>query len=280
MTMARYNASKIALLIVMVLVSAFALAPILLMLMNSFKTSAELAGNSWGLPQLWTVENYIDLVVFNSGLIVRTFLNSVYVSVSYTVLTLLVSSLAAYAFSKLHFKGRNILFIVLLATMMIPREITMPAIFLMFSSVGMLNSYSVQIFPGIANVFCLFMIRQYMNSIPDSLLEAGLLDGSNYWKLFWKVVLPLARPAMGALAILVFLEKWNDFLWPSILLTRQEVMPIMVILPTLNVGTSLYAIPWNLIMTGCVIVTFPLLVVFLIFQEQFMSSITIGAVKE
>jgi len=82
------------------------------------------------------------------------------------------------------------------------------------------------------------------------------------------------------MAVLVFLEKWNDYLWPSVLLTRREVMPIMVILPTLNVGTSMYAIPWNLIMTGCAIVTVPLIIIFLIFQEQFMSSVTIGAVKE
>ena len=271
---------KFVLIAILTIVSAFALAPILLMSMNSFKTSAELAGNSWGLPRNWTVDNYIDLVVFNSNLMVKAFFNSVYITISYTILTLLVSSLAAYAFSKLTFRGRNILFTFLLTTMMIPREITMPAIYLMFSRIGLLNSYSVQIFPGIANVFCLFMLRQYIKSIPDSLLEAALIDGAGYWKIFWKVVLPLTKPAIGAMAILVFLEKWNDFLWPSMLLTRQNIMPIMVILPTLNVGNSLYAIPWNLIMTGCVIVTFPLLVVFLAFQEQFMSSITIGALKE
>ncbi|MDR0473714.1 MAG: carbohydrate ABC transporter permease [Treponema sp.] len=271
---------KIILLAILVMASIFALTPILLMFMNSFKTSTELAGNSWGLPRNWTVINYIELVAFNSNVMVRAFFNSVYVTILYTLLTLLVSSLASYSFTKLSFKGCDILFVILLATMMIPREITMPAIYLMFSRVGLLNSYSVQIFPGIANVFCLFMLRQYMKSLPDSLLEAGLLDGAGYWKIFWKVILPISKPAVGAMAILVFLEKWNDYLWPSMLLTRQNIMPIMVILPTLNVGNSLYAIPWNLIMTGCVIVTFPLLVVFLAFQEQFMSSITIGAIKE
>ena len=274
------NAKKIVVLAVLILASASALMPILLMFMNSFKTSVELAGNSWGLPRNWTLSNYIDLVSFNSNAMVRAFFNSVYVTTAHTLLTLLVASLAAYAFSKLSFKGRDILFVVLLATMMIPGEITMPAIFMMFTRVGLLNSYSVQIFPGIANVFCLFMLRQYMKSLPDSLLEAGLLEGAGYLKLFWKVVLPIAKPAIGAMAILVFLGKWNDYLWPSMLLTRQSVMPIMVILPTLNVGNSLYAIPWNLIMTGCVIVTFPLLVVFLVFQEQFMSSMSTGAIKE
>jgi len=164
--------------------------------------------------------------------------------------------------------------------MMIPREITMPAIFLMFSKAKMLNTYTIQIVPGIANVFCLFMLRQYMDSLPGSMLEAATLDGANRIQIFRRIVLPLTKPALGAMAILTFLEKWNDYLWPSVLLTKKEVMPIMVILPTLNVGNSQYAIPWNLIMTGCAIVTLPLIIVFLIFQEQFMSSVTIGAVKE
>jgi len=276
----RVKFHRVILISILIIASLLALFPILMMLMNSFKTSAELAFNSWGLPELWTADNYIDLLAFNSNIITRTFMNSVFVTVTYTVLTLVISSLAAYAFSKLRFRGQNVLFFGLLATMMIPREITMPAIYLMFSRVNMLNSYSVQIFPGIANVFCLFMLRQYMNSLPDSIIEAALIDGAGYWKVFWRIMLPMSRPAIGAMAILVFLEKWNDYLWPSMLLTKPEVMPIMVILPTLNIGNSLYAIPWNLIMTGCVIVTIPLLIVFLIFQEQFMSSITIGAVKE
>ena len=271
---------KWILLAVLVFVSVFMLAPILLMLINSFKSSEELSGNSWGLPNIWTFENYTSLVGFNSGVMVRTFFNSVFVSVAYTGMTLLVSSLAAYVFSKLKFKGSDIIFVILLATMMIPREITMPAIYLMFSRVGMLNTYIVQILPGIANVFCLFMLRQYMSSLPDSMLEAAMLDGAGRMKTFWKVVLPLSKPALGAMAVLIFLEKWNDYLWPSMLLTKTDVMPIMVILPTLNVGNSLYAIPWTLIMTGCTIVTLPLIIVFLIFQEQFMSSVTIGAIKE
>ena len=164
--------------------------------------------------------------------------------------------------------------------MMIPVEITIPAIYLMFSKVHMLNTYSVQIFPGIANVFCLFMLKQYMDSLPDSLLEAARLDGAGDISIYQKVVLPLVSPAIGALAILTFLGKWNDYLWPSMLLTKTEVMPIMVVLPTLNTGNSQWSTPWELVMAGCVIVTLPLIIVFFIFQDQFMSSVTIGAVKE
>lgn len=271
---------KVTLSILLTFFAVAAVVPILLMLVNSFKTGSELARNAWGIPSFWTFSNYSSLVSFNSGILVRTFLNSVFVSVVYTLLTLIVSSLAAFAFSKYNFKGKNVIFIFLLATMMIPVEITIPAIYLMFSKVHMLNTYSVQIFPGIANVFCLFMLKQYMDSLPNSLLEAARLDGAGDISIYKKVVLPLVSPAIGALAILTFLGKWNDYLWPSMLLTRTEVMPIMVVLPTLNTGNSQWSTPWELVMAGCVIVTLPLIIVFFIFQDQFMSSVTIGAVKE
>ena len=271
---------KVTLHILLLLFAAAAVVPILLMFVNSFKTGSELAKNAWGIPSFWTFSNYTSLVSFNSGILVRTFFNSVFVSVVYTMLTLIVSSLAAFAFSKYSFRGKNVIFIFLLATMMIPVEITIPAIYLMFSKVHMLNTYSVQIFPGIANVFCLFMLKQYMDSLPDSLLEAARLDGAGDISIYQTVVLPLVSPAIGALAILTFLGKWNDYLWPSMLLTKTEVMPIMVVLPTLNTGNSQWSTPWELVMAGCVIVTLPLIIVFFIFQDQFMSSVTIGAVKE
>lgn len=271
---------KVTLHILLLLFAAAAVVPIPLMFVNSFKTGSELAKNAWGIPSFWTFSNYTSLVSFNSGILVRTFFNSVFVSVVYTMLTLIVSSLAAFAFSKYSFRGKNVIFIFLLATMMIPVEITIPAIYLMFSKVHMLNTYSVQIFPGIANVFCLFMLKQYMDSLPDSLLEAARLDGAGDISIYQKVVLPLVSPAIGALAILTFLGKWNDYLWPSMLLTKTEVMPIMVVLPTLNTGNSQWSTPWELVMAGCVIVTLPLIIVFFIFQDQFMSSVTIGAVKE
>ncbi len=271
---------KVTLSVLLTFFAAAAVVPILLMLVNSFKTGSELAKNAWGIPSFWTFSNYSSLVSFNSGILVRTFLNSVFVSVVYTLLTLIVSRLAAFALYKYIIKGKNFKFIFLLATMMIPVEITIPAIYLMFSKVHMLNTYSVQIFPGIANVFCLFMLKQYMDSLPNSLLEAARLDGAGDISIYQKVVLPLVSPAIGALAILTFLGKWNDYLWPSMLLTRTEVMPIMVVLPTLNTGNSQWSTPWELVMAGCVIVTLPLIIVFFIFQDQFMSSVTIGAVKE
>jgi ABC-type glycerol-3-phosphate transport system permease component len=271
---------KWALFAVLGIASALSLLPLWVMLCDSLKTGSEIAVNSWAFPQSLTFRNYVDLVSYNSGVMVRSFLNSLFVSVTYTVLTLLISALAAFAFAKYRFRGRNALFMLLIATMMIPGELTMPAIYLMFSKVKLLNTYSIQIFPGIANVFCLFMLKQYTESLPDSLIEAAKIDGAGHLYVFQKVILPLSRPALGALAVLTFLGKWNDYLWPHILLTKPEVMPIMVILPTLNTSTSFYSIPWELILAGCTVITLPLIIVFLIFQDQFMSSVTLGAVKE
>lgn len=275
----RYG-SKTILIIIFVGLSIFALAPIALMLINSFKTSEEFSRNAWRLPELWVFSNYTDLVDYNSGVMVRAFSNSVFISVTTTVLTLVISSLAAYAFAKFNFKGKNIIFFILLCTMMIPAEITLPAIYLMFSRVKMLNTYAIQILPGLANVFCMFMMRQYMAGVPDSLLEAARLDGAGPNRIFWNIMIPLTKPALGSLAILTFLGKWNDYLWPSMLLTKKEVMPVMVILPTLNIQNNVYSIPWNLVMASCTIVTLPLILIFLVFQEQFMSSVAMGAVKE
>ena len=264
----------------LVVLSLLSIAPIVIMLFDSFKTGSELAVNSWGFPRDFTFYNYTSLVSYNSGIMTRTFMNSVFISTVYTVLALLLSCLAAYAFAKFQFRGKNAIFALLLATMMVPTELTMPAVYLMFSKVKMLNTYSIQIFPGIANVFCLFMLRQTIETIPSSLLEAAKLDVASHLGIFWRIVVPLSKPSLGALAILTFLSKWNDYLWPHTLLTKQEIMPIMVILPTLNTSSSVWAIPWELILTGCVVITLPLIIVFLLFQEEFMSSVTIGAVKE
>lgn len=264
----------------LVILSIISLAPIAIMLLDSFKTGSELAVNSWGLPKDFTLYNYSSLISYNSGIMIRTFMNSVFVSTVYTALSLLLACLAAYAFAKFQFRGKNVIFALLLATMMVPTELTMPAVYLMFSKVKMLNTYSIQIFPGIANMFCLFMLRQTIETIPSSLLEAAKLDGASHLSIFGRIVLPLSKPSLGALAILTFLSKWNDYIWPHTLLTKQDVMPIMVILPTLNTSSSVWAIPWELVLAGCVVITLPLLIVFLMFQEQFMSSVTIGAVKE
>lgn len=265
---------------ILIIASLVVLIPLCVMIFDSLKTGTELASNAWGFPAHPTSSNYTDLISYNSGIMLRSFLNSIFVSTTYTGITLLVSALAAFAFAKYRFTGRNLIFLVLITTMMIPAELTMPAIYLMFSKMKLLNTYAIQILPGVANAFCLFMLKQYIEGLPSSLFESVKIDGAGHLHIFRKIVIPLSSPALGALAVLTFLGKWNDYLWPHVLLTEVDVMPIMVILPTLNTSTSLYSIPWELVLAGCAVITLPLIIVFLIFQDQFMSSVTLGAVKE
>ena len=256
------------------------LLPIFLMFINSFKTGSELSYNSWGFPKKIVIENYLRLITYSGGVLLRSYFNAIFIAVSYTVMTIVISSLAAFAFSKFRFKGRKILFAFLLATMMIPLEITIPPLYIVFSKIKWLNTYYVQIFPGIANVFCMFMMKQYMDGLPSSLIESARIDGANHITIFARIMFPISAPAVGALTILTFLAKWNDFIWPQIMLTDMKVMPIMVILPTLNDKDSIWSIPWELLMAGCTMVVIPIIIVFFAFQKHFMSSVVIGAVKE
>jgi ABC-type glycerol-3-phosphate transport system permease component len=249
------------------------------MVAGAFKTAQELSSNVAGFPINPTLDNFSRLFNYNSGLVLRTYFNSIFVSASYTLLTVIISSLAAFAFAKYKFKGKNVLFIMLLITMMIPTELNITPLYLLFSKLGWLNTYKVQIIPGIANVFCLFLLRQYMVTIPDSLIEAARIDGAKDLRIFFKVIIPVSVPSIGALAILQFLTKWNEILFPKIMLTKQDLMPIMLILPTLNELDSARSVPWELVLAGCTLVTIPLVIVFLIFQNKFLSSVTMGAVK-
>lgn len=266
--------------VLLIVVVIFSVYPLCIMLLGSLKTAAELSANPAGLPHVPTLDNYWRLLNYNSNTMVRSFLNSVFVSTAHTFLTIFISAMAAFAFAKYRFKGKNVIFVALLATMMVPGELSIPPLYIMFSRIGWLNSYSVQIFPGIASVFAMFMLRQYMLSIPDPLIEAAKMDGAKHWRIFTSIILPVSSPVIGALSILTFLHKWNDFLWPLIMINKPKFMPIMVILPTLNEKDSVWSIPWELIMAGCVVVTLPLILVFLRYQDKFMSSVTIGAVKE
>ena len=278
--MKKDNILKSIMLIFLTLFTIYSMTPIVLTVMNSFKTGSELVINSWGFPINFVLENYMRLITFSGGVLLRSYFNAIFVAVSYTILTIMISSLAAFSFSKFRFKGRNFIFACLLATMMIPIEITIPPLYIAFARIGWLNTYYVQIFPGIANVFCMFLLKQYMDGLPSSLMESARIDGANHLTVFSKIVFPISAPAIGALTILTFLSKWNDFLWPQIMLTDTRVMPIMVILPTLNDQDAVWSLPWELIMAGCTMVVIPIIIVFFAFQRHFMSSVVIGAVKE
>jgi multiple sugar transport system permease protein len=194
-----------------------------------------------------------------------------------TALSLAFNTLAGYAFAKLRFAGRERLFRMLLATMVIPGQVGMLPLFLMLKQFGLINTYAGVILPGAAGVFGIFMIRQYARSIPDSLLDAARVDGAGEWRVFWSVVLPLCRPILVTLALFSFLGSWNDFMWPLIVLSDKDRYTLPVALANL---LGEHAQDIELMMAGAVVTTLPVVVVFLLLQRHYIEGLAAGALKE
>ncbi len=255
-----------------------ALYPMLLMVINSFKSDNEIWLNPGGLPLEWTLASYRRIFLFKGGLWLN-FVNSAAVATTSTVIAVFLCALAGFAFSKYRFKGRDLIFGMLLATMMIPPELVMPTQYIMFSKLHWINTLRAQVLPTITPVLGLFFIRQYMLGIPDELIEAARVDGAGHFATFIRIVVPAASPVLGAYAILHFMGVWNAYTWPLLVATKISVQPIMLVLPTLVDPIVGYVPVWGTIMAGCVLSTLPILLVFVAFQDKFMSSMVIGAVK-
>ena len=261
---------------VMVILSLY---PFAMMLINSFKSDTEILRNPAALPQAWTLDSYTSLFTYHGGAWVN-FLNAVIVACSSTLITVVIVAMAAFAFAKYTFAGRELIFTLLMLTLMVPPQITIPPLYLMFAKIGWLNTLQVQIIPTITSVFGLFMVRQYMQTVPNELIEAARVDGAGHWQVFTRVMLPVSAPILGAFAILHFLGVWNAYLWPLIVATDPAVQPIMVTLPNMTDPNIGFLPVWGTIMAGCSLATLPILVVFLIFQDHFIASATVGALKD
>jgi ABC-type glycerol-3-phosphate transport system permease component len=261
-------------------VAALAIYPYLVMLFGGLKSSGELTTNPGGVPAHPTAHNFTELFSGETGsLMWRALLNSFIVTIPFTALTVLLCAMAGYAFAKYSFRGRSVLFALLIASMLVPTEVNIPTLYVFFSRIGWLNSYQVQILPGTASVLGMFMARQYMRDIPDEVLEAASVDGAGHWRRFWHFVVPMSLPILGAIAILTFVFKWSDYLWPLVMVTDPNYQPIMVALPSLSTTQSGFIIRYELLLAGCVIITLPLLLLFLRFQDTLMRGTTAGAVR-
>jgi ABC-type glycerol-3-phosphate transport system permease component len=277
-TVWKFRLTAIVVWVALVILVVLSLYPFVMMFVNSFKTDSEILTNPSGLPEKWTFASYAS-VFFERGGLLRNFVNGLIIAVTSTVTAVVMTSMAAFAFSKYKFKGRDAIFTMLMLTLMVPPQITIPPLYIMFAKLGMLNTLEVQILPTITSVFGLFMVRQYMMSIPNEIIEAARIDGAGHWQTFWYVMLPVSWPILGAFAILHFLATWNNYLWPLIVANDPAVQPIMVTLPNLTDSNLGFLPVWGTIMAGCVLATLPILIVFIAFQERFMASATVGAVK-
>ena len=268
---------SLALHLFLIAVFALTLAPFAWMLLTSFK----IAGSSFVWPIEWlphppTLEQYETL--FDRLNFARATFNSVFVALSVTALSLLVNSLAGFAFAKYHFPGRQKIFGFMLTSMMIPAQVAMLPLFILFNKLGLLNNYLGLIIPGLTSMFGIFLMKQFMMSIPDALLDSARIDGASEVKIFWRVVLPLTKPALATLAIFTFMSAWNDFLWPLIVMTQQSMYTLPVALA--NLTGEEHRTKYELLMAGAVIVILPITLVFLAMQRFYMSGITAGSVKE
>ncbi|HEY8850378.1 MAG TPA: carbohydrate ABC transporter permease [Thermoanaerobaculia bacterium] len=261
-----------ALLIVTALLTVI---PLLWMLSASFMPTGEATIYPPRLlPSSVTLEHYRELFTrLNIG---RAFFSSTVIAVGTTVLSLLLNSMAGYAFAKLRFGGRDRLFAVLVAALVIPTQVAMLPLFLMLKSVRLVNSYWGVILPSIATIFGIFLIRQFMLSIPDELLDAARIDGANEWRIYWNIVLPLARPVLVTLAIFTFMSAWNDFMWPLIVLTDDAKYTLPVAVANL-VGEHVQ--DTELMMASSVLTVLPVLILFLALQRHYIAGIMMGSVK-
>lgn len=269
------NTRKIILYSVLIITGLITLAPFIWMLSASFMYDGH--ANTYPprfIPDVITLEQYNNL--FSRLNIARNFINSVVVSVLVTIVSLFFNSMAGYAFAKYRFSGKDKLFSLLLSSMIIPAQVTMLPLFLMLKYMGFINTYMAILIPGLANIFGIFMIRQYALSIPDSLIEAARIDGASDFQIYRKVVVPLIIPILVTLAIFTFMGTWNDFLWPLIALTDNEMYTLPVALANLM---GEHTKDPELMMAGSVLTILPVLIVFLVLQKYYIKGIMMGSVK-
>lgn len=249
--------------------------PLYWMLVMSLTPNAALKLNSTALwPQGLTLENFLG--VFSIGLTMRWFFNSVIVTGVTTVLTLLFHSMAGYAFVKMHFRGKGILYPLSIAGLMVPKEAMFIPLFLMFSEFQAHNTYLALYLPRIAAPLGVFIMVQFFKGIPDSISEAAQIDGASEYRTFFQIILPSSLPAMTSLGIFTFVLTWNDYLWPLVSATRKEMFTITTGLASLQ-GNFAQASELGSLMARGVIACAPLLVLFLIFQKNLIRGISISS---
>jgi multiple sugar transport system permease protein len=262
--------------LVLLVISVLFLFPIAWMVSASFTPSEEIFSSGLRFfPANPTLENY--QTAFTSLPLLRNLGNSVIIAGVYTVGALFLCSLAAFAFAKFNFPGRNVLFTILLGTMMVPALMTLLPSFIIMSNLQWVNTYQSVIVPGLANAFGIFFMRQYMIGIPDELIDAARVDGAGSFRIFWRIMLPLCRPALAVLAIMQVISQWNQFLWPLIMLRDNSMYTIVLAvaaLPSSNFNT-----PWGVVMVGGTVAVLPLIITFLIMQRGIIAGIMAGGLK-
>ncbi|WP_019537295.1 carbohydrate ABC transporter permease [Paenibacillus ginsengihumi] len=249
--------------------------PFVWMVSGAFKDSLEVVKMppQW-IPSHFNFDNFIEIEKYFP--IFRSLWNSAVVAVVSTGLQLIVCAMAAFVFAKISFKGREALFFLFLITLMIPMQVTMTPLFIIFQKLHLVNTLAGLILPGIFSAYGTFLLRQHMIGIPNALLEAAFIDGASYFQVFRKVVLPLSKPVLATLLIFSFMGSWNNFLWPLIITSDTDLMTLPLGLSRLQ---GRWATEWNILMAGNVISFIPIFIVYLFAQKHFIKGITMSGIK-
>jgi multiple sugar transport system permease protein len=215
--------------------------------------------------------------LFERTKIMRWLFNSLYIAIIGTLAIVLIDTMAGYVLAKKSFPGQMVIFWMIISTMMIPEQVTLVPTFIMVQKLQLFDTHWALIFPNLALAFGVFLMRQFLLSIPDELIEAAKIDGASEWKIFWSIVVPLAKPAMAVLGIFTFVLLWNSFLWPIIVINDENLFTLPAGLKTLQ-DANLAS--FKLLMTGATVAAVPMIIFFLLFQRYFIKGLTLGGVKE
>jgi len=229
-------------------------------------------------PEQWTLDNFRGaLTTARSANVAVAFFNSLVVAILETVLTLVVDAMAAYALARLAFRGRSIVFAAIIASIMVPSQITLVPLYAMFQQIGWLSSYQALVLPGLSRAFGVFLLRQFFLGVPKELEDAARIDGAGVFTIFYRIAVPLVQPAMASLAIFTFLRSWNEFTWPLIVISRNDMMTLPVALARLLFA---YRVEYGIVMAAAAFSAIPLIVVFFLFQRQIVQGIAMTGSKE
>lgn len=268
--------TKIICFIILAVVCICWVFPIIWAIFTSFKSDMEIQSSSFSfLPKDWTLDNYKELLADNpSTPVLRWFINSLIIAGGQTLLVVVVVALAAYGYSRLKFKGRDAIFNFLLGTMMFPTVLNLIPNFKIVDMLGWTNTFFAVIVPGAAGVYNIFLVRQFVQGIPAELDESAVIDGANEFQIFRYIILPLVRPALTVVVLFTFTGAWNDFLWPTIVMSDVEMMPIT---PGLQLLQGQYLTYPGIATAGALLALIPTFIIYMFAQKYFMESMALSS---
>ena len=273
----RSTSSRRWLYVVLTLGFVAVITPFVWMILGSFKGEGELlkVPPTWW-PESATLDNYRDL--FNKESFLRYFFNSTLVAVCVTIGNLIFCSMVGYALAKLTFRGKKVVFLLVMGTLLIPSMVTFVPLFVLVANLGLIDSYPGLILPFLVTPFGVFLMRQFIIGLPDELLDAGRVDGASEFRIFRQIILPLCGPGLATLGILTFLGSWNNFLWPLVAAQTQDYYTLPVALALFSTGQNVTP-HYGILLAGATVVVVPIVIVFLIFQRRFIEGIATTGIK-